>query len=121
MIGDFGFTFLVEELGVAAAYKLPVVVLIINNAYLGLIRQNQKYAYGYEYQVAMKENKTLVDYVKIAEGFACKARRVFSYAELEDALKNAAAAEGPYVIDIVVNDNTDCDMGNDIAHIRRFE
>jgi tartronate-semialdehyde synthase len=121
LIGDFGFTFLVEELGVAAAYKLPVVALIINNAYLGLIRQNQKYAYGYEYQVAMKENKALVDYVKIAEGFACQARRVFSYAELEEALKDAAAAEGPYVIDIIVDDHTDCDMGNDIAHIRHFD
>ncbi|GHV90376.1 tartronate-semialdehyde synthase [Spirochaetia bacterium] len=120
-IGDFGFTFLVEELGVAAAYKLPVVVLIINNAYLGLIRQNQKYAYQYEYQVAMPENKTLMDYVKVAEGFACKAERVFTYEELEKALKNAVAAKGPYVIDIIVNDNTDCDMGNDIAHIRHFE
>jgi tartronate-semialdehyde synthase len=121
IIGDFGFTFLVEELAVAAAYKLPVVVLIINNAYLGLIRQNQKYAYGYEYQVAMKENKTLVDYVKVAQGFGCEARRAFSYAELEGALKDAAAAAGPYVIDIIVNDTTDCDMGNDIAHIRRFD
>ncbi|MDR1863920.1 MAG: glyoxylate carboligase, partial [Treponema sp.] len=121
LIGDFGFTFLVEELGVAAAYKLPVVALIINNAYLGLIRQNQKYAYGYEYQVAMKENKTLMDYVKVAEGFACKAERVFTYGELEKALKNAAASNSPYVIDIIVDDNTDCDMGNDIAHIRHFE
>jgi tartronate-semialdehyde synthase len=121
LMGDFGFTFLVEELGVAATYKLPVAVLIINNAYLGLIRQNQKYAYGYEYQVAMKENKELVDYVKIAEGFACKAERVFNYQELDAALQRAAAAQGPYVIDIMVNDNTDCDMGNDIAHIRHFD
>jgi tartronate-semialdehyde synthase len=121
LMGDFGFTFLVEELGVAAAYKLPIVVLIINNAYLGLIRQNQKYAYQYEYQVQMKENKTLVDYVKIAEGFACKAERVFTYAELENALKKAAAAKDPYVIDIICDDNTDCDMGNDIAHIRHFD
>jgi tartronate-semialdehyde synthase len=121
LMGDFGFTFLVEELGVASAYDLPVVVLIINNAYLGLIRQNQKYAYQYEYQVQMKENKTLMDYVKIAEGFACKAERVFSYDELDKALKNAAAAKTPYVIDIVCDDNTDCDMGTDIAHIRHFE
>ncbi|MDR1419695.1 MAG: glyoxylate carboligase [Treponema sp.] len=121
LMGDFGFTFLVEELGVAAAYKLPVKVLIINNAYLGLIRQNQKYAYGYEYAVAMKENKALMDYVKVAEGFACKAERVFTYDELNRALKNAAAAAGPYVIDIIVDDNTDCDMGNDIAHIRHFD
>ncbi|MDR1288338.1 MAG: glyoxylate carboligase [Treponema sp.] len=120
LMGDFGFTFLVEELGVAAAYELPVKVLIINNAYLGLIRQNQKYAYGYEYAVAMKENKTLMDYVKVAEGFACGAERVFTYGELNKALKNAAAARGPYVIDIIVDDNTDCDMGNDIAGIRHF-
>jgi tartronate-semialdehyde synthase len=121
LMGDFGFTFLVEELGVAAAYKLPVVVLIINNAYLGLIRQNQKYAYQYEYQVQMKENKALVDYVKVAEGFACKAERAFTYAELDAALKKAAASKLPYVIDIVCDDNTDCDMGVDIAHIRHFE
>jgi tartronate-semialdehyde synthase len=121
LMGDFGFTFLVEELGVAAAYQLPVVVLIINNAYLGLIRQNQKYAYGYEYQVAFPENKALLDYVKIAEGFACKAERVFTYAELDKALKNAVAAKGPYVIDIICDENTDCDMGNDIAHVRHFD
>jgi tartronate-semialdehyde synthase len=121
LMGDFGFTFLVEELGVAAAYKLPVVVLIINNAHLGLIRQNQKYAYQYEYQVGMPENKNLMDYVKISEGFACKAERVLNYNDLDAALKRAAAAKGPYVVEIIVNDNTDCDMGNDIAHIRHFE
>ena len=121
LIGDFGFTFLVEELGVAAAYKLPVVVLIINNAYLGLIRQNQKYAYQFEYQVQMKENKTLIDYVKVAKGFACKAERVFTYNELDRALKKAASSRAPYVIDIICDDNTDCDMGADIAHIRHFD
>jgi tartronate-semialdehyde synthase len=121
VMGDFGFTFLVEELGVAANYDLPVVVLIINNAYLSLIRQNQKYAYNYEYQVAMKENKGLIDYVKVSEGFGARAERVSSYADLEKALDRAAAAKGPYVVEILVDDNTDCDMGNDIAHIRRFE
>jgi tartronate-semialdehyde synthase len=121
MMGDFGFTFLVEELGVAASYNLPIVVLIINNAYLSLIRQNQKYAYNYEYQVAMKENKGLIDYVKVSEGFGAKAERVSSWAELEKALDRAVAAKGPYVVEILVDDHTDCDMGNDIAHIRHFE
>jgi tartronate-semialdehyde synthase len=121
VMGDFGFTFLVEELGVAANYDLPVVVLIINNAYLSLIRQNQKYAYSYEYQVAMKENKGLIDYVKVAEGFGAKAERVAAYADLEKALGRAAAAKGAYVVEILVDNNTDCDMGNDIAHIRHFE
>jgi tartronate-semialdehyde synthase len=120
LIGDFGFTFLVEEIAVAAVYKMPVVVLIINNAYLGLIRQNQNKAFNYEYEVRMEYNKGVMDYVKVAEGFACKAERVFSYPELEKALKNAIAAQGPYVIDIVVEDTTYCDMGNDIAHINHF-
>jgi tartronate-semialdehyde synthase len=69
----------------------------------------------------MKEHKPLMDYVKIAEGFACKAERVYSYRELDKALKNAAASKGPYVIDIICDDNTDCDMGPDIAHIRHFD
>ena len=41
MMGDFGFTFLVEELGVASRCHLPIVVIILNNGYLSLIRQNQ--------------------------------------------------------------------------------
>jgi tartronate-semialdehyde synthase len=69
----------------------------------------------------MPENKKLVDYVKISEGFACKAERVFKYDELDAALKRAKASKTPYVIDIIVNDNTDCDMGNDIANIRHFD
>jgi tartronate-semialdehyde synthase len=120
VMGDFGFTFLVEELAVAAAYKLPVVVVILNNAYLSLIRQNQKYAYQYEYQVAMKENKSLVDYVKVSEGLGCGAERVSGYAEMEKALERAKAAKGPYVVEVLVQDDTDCDMGNDLAHIRKF-
>jgi tartronate-semialdehyde synthase len=98
-----------------------VVVLIINNAYLGLIRQNQKGAYKYEYEVAMPENKTLIDYVKISEGFGCKAERVFTYAELDKALQNAKASKEVYVIDIICDDNQNCDMGNDIAHITHWD
>jgi tartronate-semialdehyde synthase len=53
VMGDFGFTFHVQELAVCAKFKVPVIVFIINNAYLGLIRQNQVGAYGYEYAVEM--------------------------------------------------------------------
>jgi tartronate-semialdehyde synthase len=93
----------------------------VNNAYLGLIRQNQKYAYGYEYEVAMKENKGLIDYVKVSEGFGAKAERVFSYTDLAAALTRAAQAKGAYVVEMIVDDYADCDMGNDIAHIRHFD
>jgi tartronate-semialdehyde synthase len=121
VMGDFGFTFLVEEIAVAASYGLPVVVLILNNAYLSLIRQNQKYAYNYEYQVAMNENKGRIDYLKVSEGLGARAERVSTRGDLEAALKRAAAARETYVVEILVDNNTDCDMGNDIAHIRHFE
>ncbi|MDR2137118.1 MAG: hypothetical protein LBO68_02400, partial [Synergistaceae bacterium] len=68
VMGDFGFTFHVQELAVCAVNKVPVIVIVVNNAYLGLIRQNQKYAYGYECDVAMPENQGMIDYVKVAEG-----------------------------------------------------
>ncbi len=120
VMGDFGFTFLVEELAVAAKHKLPVAVVILNNANLSLIRQNQKYAYGYEYAVEMKENKDLIDYIKVAEGFGCKAERVLATKDLPAALERAEKADGPYVVEVFVEDETDCNMGIAIDAIKVF-
>ncbi len=120
VMGDFGFTFLVEELAVAAKEKLPIVVVILNNANLSLIRQNQKYAYGYEYAVEMKENKDIIDYVKVAEGFGCKAERVTSAEGLSGALERAKSADSPYVVEVFVQDETDCNMGIAIDSIKVF-
>ena len=120
VMGDFGFTFMVEELAVAAKYKVPLVVIILNNEYLSLIRQNQKYAYKYEFAVHMDENKDYIDYVGLAQSLGCKAERVSTYADLQVALDRAAVAGQPYVIDVVVENETDCNMGNDIAHIVKF-
>lgn len=120
VMGDFGFTFHLQELAVCAKYKAPVIVVIINNAYLGLIRQNQKYAYGYEYAVEMHENHDLVDYVKTAEGLGCAAERVFDPNEIAPAMRRALASDKPYVIDIVVQTGADCSMGNSIDKVREF-
>lgn len=120
VMGDFGFTFLVEELAVAAKYEVPIVVVILNNAYLSLIRQNQKYAYDYEYAVAMKENHDLIDYVKVSEGLGCKAERVTKPEDIEAAFKRAAESNRPYVIDVVVERETDCAMGPSIDKVKEF-
>lgn len=120
VMGDFGFTFHVQELAVAAKYEVPLIVVIVNNAYLGLIRQNQKYAYSYEFAVEMKENHTLIDYVKVAEGFACAAERVFRPEDIAPAMERALASQKPYVIDIVCDENQDCSMGGNIASVREF-
>ena len=120
VMGDFGFTFHVQELAVCAAYKIPVIVVIVNNAYLGLIRQNQKYAYGYECDVAMPENHDIMDYVKVAEGFACYGERVFDPKDIPAALDRAKASGKPAVIDIICDPDVDCSMGTALDNVREF-
>jgi len=120
VMGDFGFTFLVEELAVCATYDVPVIVVIVNNAYLSLIRQNQKYAYGYEYAVEMNVNQGIVDYVKVAEGFACAGERVFKPEDIRPALERAVKSKKPYVIDIICEKETDCSMGPSVDNIKEF-
>lgn len=120
VMGDFGFTFHVQELAVCAANKVPVLVVIINNAYLGLIRQNQKYGYGYECDVAMPENQGIMDYVKVAEGFACYGERVFQASDIPAALDRARASGKPAVLDIVCDPNVDCSMGSALDNCKEF-
>lgn len=120
VMGDFGFTFHAQELATAATNQIPLIVCIVNNAYLGLIRQNQKFAYEYEYGVAMPENQGEVDYVMVAKGFNCDAERVFKPEDIAGAFERAKASKKPYVIDIVCEPQAHCSMGNDIAHIREF-
>ena len=121
VMGDFGFTFMVEELAVAAKNDSPIIVVIVNNAYLSLIRQNQKYAYGYEYGVRMEENHGFVDKEKVAQGLGCAAERIFKPEDISGAFKRAIESKKPYVIDIIVEEQTDCSMGGSIAAVREFE
>lgn len=121
VVGDFGFTFMAEEIAVASVYEKPVIIVILNNAYLGLIRQNQKGAYGYEYAVDMPYNQDgRIDYVKVAEGFGCLAERVFTHDDLACALKRAKESGRCYVIDAVCDQTQLCDMGGSIAAIKSW-
>jgi tartronate-semialdehyde synthase len=120
VMGDFGFTFHVQELATAAANNVPVIVVIVNNAYLSLIRQNQKYAYGYEYAVSMNENQDVLDFVKVAEGFGGAGERVTKPGDIKAALERATKAGKPYVIDIVCEKSTDCSMGAAVDCVKEF-
>ena len=120
VMGDFGFTFHVQELAVAAAYNIPLIVVIVNNACLSLIRQNQKYAYNFEYAVEMEVNQGLMDYVKVAEGFAAAGERVERPQDIRAALERAAKSTKPYIIDIVCEKETDCSMGPALDSIKEF-
>lgn len=124
LVGDFGLTFMGEEIAVASAYKKPVIIVVVNNAYLGLIRQNQS-GYGFEYAVDMPYNQDgTIDYVKLGEAYGCVAERVFSPEELKLALvraKASAKASGRcYLIDAICVKLQSCDMGGSIAAIQSW-
>lgn len=120
VMGDFGFQFHIQELGTAAANNIPLIVCVINNAYLGLIRQNQVFGFGYEYGVAMPENMEQIDFVKIAQGFGCEGERVFNPDDLAAAFGRAKAATKPYVIDVICDKQAHCSMGPDIENIKEW-
>ena len=121
VLGDFGFTFMGEEIAVASALDRPIIVVIVNNACLGLIRQNQRLAYGYEYEVGMPYNQDgRIDYIKVAEGFGCAAERARTPEELQAAIGRAKAAGKTYVIEAVCAPGQFCDMGAGVDKCRSF-
>jgi tartronate-semialdehyde synthase len=84
VVGDYSLQFLIEELAVGAQYKIPFVMILLNNAYLGLIRQAETaYKMDYEVQLSFQNinapevGEYGVDHVKAAEAFGCRAIRVF--------------------------------------------
>lgn len=124
VVGDFGLTFMGEEIAVASAFRKPIIIVVVNNAYLGLIRQNQK-GYGFEYAVDMPFNQDgTIDYVKLGEAYGCVAERVFSPEELRAALVRAKAsteASGRcYLIDAICIKTQMCDMGGSISAIKSW-
>ncbi len=124
IVGDFGLTFMGEEIAVASAFHKPIIIVVVNNAYLGLIRQNQK-GYGFEYAVEMPYNQDgTIDYVKLGEAYGCVAERVFSPEELKAALVRAKASTKAsnrcYLIDAICIKTQLCDMGGSIANIKSW-
>lgn len=121
VVGDGGFGFLCSELAVASQYDIPIIVVVINNGYLSLIRQHQKYALGFEYQVDLRYKENLIDIVKIAEGFGCYADRVERPEDIKNAFQRAVNSGRPAVVDIMVERTADAAMGLSIDAIKEFD
>ncbi len=130
--GDYDFQFMIEELAVGAQFKLPYVHVVVNNSYLGLIRQAQR-AFEMDYCVqlafdnvnAPELNGYGVDHVAVAEGLGCKALRVFEPDDIAPALHKAQALAAefsvPVVVEVILERVTNIAMGNDINAINEFE
>ena len=155
VVGDFGFQFCMDSLPVAVMYGVPFVIVVLNNGYLGLIRQASKYMYDMNYEVQIwydslrsiqaeqvvkrvtagargsvdvsqsaltPENEGRgFDFVKFAEACGATGERVSDPKEIKAALKRGVESGVPYVIDIIMERETDCSMGASIDAVREFE
>lgn len=97
--GDGSFQMNIQELGTVAQYNIPVKVVILNNLYLGMVRQWQELFYDRRYSFT---ELPAVDFVKIAAAYGIDGMQVTGAGEVDEALKAAIATDGPFVLDFRV-------------------
>jgi acetolactate synthase-1/2/3 large subunit len=104
--GDGSFLMNVQELACAFVEKLPVKVLLLNNQHLGMVVQWEDRFYdsnrAHTYLGAGPDEEPYPDFVALARGFRCRARRISKKADLNDALEEMLDSPGPYVLDVMV-------------------
>jgi tartronate-semialdehyde synthase len=124
IVGDYGFQYMVEELAVGAQYDVPFVLIMLNNEYLGLIRQ-ASLPYDMNYQVDIHYDDYGTDNVKIMEAYGCTGRRVHEPGDIRDALewarKEAVATSRPVLVEIMIEREANTPHGPAIDAVREFE
>jgi tartronate-semialdehyde synthase len=130
--GDYDLQFLIEELAVGAQFNLPYIQVLVNNSYLGLIRQAQR-AFDMDYAVQLAFDNVNspelggygVDHVKVAEGLGCKALRVQEPDQigpaLEEAKKLLVEHRVPVVVEVILERVTNISMGTELDNVVEFE
>ena len=132
--GDYDFQFLIEELAVGAQFRLPYVQVLVNNSYLGLIRQAQRnFDMDYCVQLAF-DNQNVddpalkgygVDHQAVVQGLGCKSLRVTDPDKIESAMKQAQKMAQefrvPVVVEVILEKVTNIAMGVEIDKINEFE
>lgn len=108
IVGDGGFQMTAMELATAVNYKIPVKIVIVNNGYLGMVRQWQQLFFGHRYShVEMAGSSP--DFVKFAESFGAVAYRATTHREMHSAFeKMMTENELPVVVDVRVNKEENC-------------
>ena len=130
--GDYDFQFMIEELAVGAQFKLPYIHVLVNNSYLGLIRQAQRgFDMDYHVQLAFDNINAPetegygVDHVAVVEGLGCKAVRVEDPAKLAEGFAQAKALadehQVPVVVEVILEKVTNIAMGAQLDAVNEFE
>jgi len=96
----------IQELSTAAQYRLPVKIFILNNQYMGMVRQWQELLHGGRYSESYMES--LPDFVRLAEAFGAVGLRAHSTAELDGVIQEMIATPKPVIADILVDKNENC-------------
>jgi len=99
-LGDGGFQMTIQELGTILHYKIPVKIIILNNSFLGMVRQWQDMFFNKRYASTELVNP---DFVTIAKGFSIPGKKVIKRVDLKDSLVELLAAEGPYLLDVIID------------------
>jgi acetolactate synthase-1/2/3 large subunit len=96
----------IQELSTAVQHRLPVKVFIINNQYMGMVRQWQELLHGGRYSESYTDS--LPDFVKLAEAFGCVGLRVQDPAKVDDTINEMIAIKRPVLVDVVVDQKENC-------------
>ncbi len=101
--GDGSFGMDMNELATVGTYNIPLIILIMNNGTLGMVRQMQTMFFDGHYSQTTLHRKT--DFVKLADAFGIKAKRILNERELEPIIKEAFMQNEPFVIDCKIDIN----------------
>ncbi len=128
VVGDYSFQFLMEEIAVAVQYKIPYVLVMLNNAYMGLIRQGElKYGMNYAVDIGYEgpESEYGIDNVTVMEAMGAAGRRVREPDGIQEALDWAARTSEerrvPVLIEIMCEREVNAAMGLSIDKINEYE
>ena len=99
--GDGSFQMNIQELATVSTYDIPVKVIVLNNGYLGMVRQWQDLFYSKRY--SQVDISGVPDFVRVAEAYGVKGIGVREASEVEPALKEAFETQGPVVVDVHID------------------
>lgn len=99
VLGDGGFQMTIQELGTILHYKIPVKIVILNNSFLGMIRQWQDLFYNKNYAHTELINP---DFVTISQAYNIPARRVSTRKDLHSSINEMLSADGPFLLEVTI-------------------
>jgi acetolactate synthase-1/2/3 large subunit len=106
LAGDGSLVMVCQELATAVNHEIPVKVFLMNNGYMGMVRQWQELFWDGRYKSV--EMGPSPDWVKLAEAFGMRGMRVTQHDEVDDAMSEALADEGPVLLDVQVTKEENC-------------